>query len=376
MGERVRLMLLATAVFCGTVACMIPYALMRVVAPYEGDGRALALLLTGALGLSAAVALSVAWHRQPRASVATWLKDAGLCGLPSGAATAILFLQPQPLLVPAIFPILVLAGRRRGLSGAIAANAGFALVAAVLTLRGQGPIAGTIGGTLPRWLYLQLDCLTALLVTLPLTRPPCRHQAADWVATDARGAVATLGHPASTARPFDLRALIGDLHRAYCVEAARRDLELTLDLPGTAALWVAGDAASLRQALAMLIDNALTFTPSGAILIHVRHQPIAEHRGRWRFEIVDSGIGIEPWRLSTLFARVIDPGAPGDGLTSLARCHDLVAAMGGTVGADSLHGCGAVFTVVLDLETIRAPAAPTGEDLPRQTLPPMAAARP
>ncbi|HTW95398.1 MAG TPA: HAMP domain-containing sensor histidine kinase [Tepidisphaeraceae bacterium] len=114
---------------------------------------------------------------------------------------------------------------------------------------------------------------------------------------------------------------------------------------------VNGDAIRLQQVFWNLIRNAVKFTPSGGrVEIHTEN---ARHGVLVR--ISDTGIGIEPSRLTRIFeafeqgAKDIPTRFGGLGL-GLAICDALTRAHAGTVTAASEgRGRGAVFTVWLPL---------------------------
>ena len=140
-------------------------------------------------------------------------------------------------------------------------------------------------------------------------------------------------------------------------------LRLTAALP-EAPVWADADPVRVSQIVANLLVNAEKFTVRGGSVTVVLHQD--ETNGESVIEISDTGIGLDPERIETLFqpftqARPYAPrGQPGLGLglplaRGLARLHggDLTASSGGP-------GQGAAFT-------LRLPSASEGpqvEDAP------------
>jgi signal transduction histidine kinase len=71
---------------------------------------------------------------------------------------------------------------------------------------------------------------------------------------------------------------------------------------------ILGDSMRIRQIVANLVANAIKFTPTGGVHIHLGLDGEApgdaagSHRGmRVRIQIADSGVGIDPARLPFLF---------------------------------------------------------------------------
>ncbi len=96
------------------------------------------------------------------------------------------------------------------------------------------------------------------------------------------------------------------------------------------------DPGRIRQVLANLLGNALRHTPvGGSVTVTVRATG-----DRVVVEVRDTGSGIPPELLPTVFDRFAkEPGSPGSGL-GLAIARDLVEAHGGRISAESPPGKG------------------------------------
>ena len=99
------------------------------------------------------------------------------------------------------------------------------------------------------------------------------------------------------------------------------------------------------------------FTHQGEILVRVALDgPIAGSMARLRFEVVDTGIGMDAEQIKSLFSPFIQGDASttrrygGSGL-GLAIVRSIVEAHGGTVEASNREQGGACFTVRLPLES-------------------------
>jgi PAS domain S-box-containing protein len=131
-------------------------------------------------------------------------------------------------------------------------------------------------------------------------------------------------------------------------EAQKRGVDLGADI-AEALPPVDGDARRLQQVLGNLLSNALKFTPAGGS-VRVR---CAREGGYVVLEVRDSGIGIEPEFLPSVFERFRQADARttrrhgGLGL-GLAIARHLVECHGGSITAASDgRGAGATFTVRL-----------------------------
>jgi PAS domain S-box-containing protein len=125
-----------------------------------------------------------------------------------------------------------------------------------------------------------------------------------------------------------------------------------------------GDAVRLRQVLINLLDNAVRFTESGAIVVRAKLMESARDDSRLlvRFEVEDTGIGIVKETQSELFAEFMQIKTPGSkdvggsGL-GLAICRRLVELFSGEIGVESDGHSGSTFwfTARLDAASSRKP---------------------
>ncbi len=156
--------------------------------------------------------------------------------------------------------------------------------------------------------------------------------------------------------PFSLDEVVEDAVSALSAKAGVKKLELLVDLDSAAPLHVLGDPGRLRQILSNLVGNAIKFTEKGEILVRVR-----QAGERTRFEVSDTGIGIEQSSITKLFA----PFSQADtsttrkfGGTGLGLCisRQLAELMGGEMGVESEAGKGSTFWFTIDLRPAEHPA--------------------
>ncbi len=132
---------------------------------------------------------------------------------------------------------------------------------------------------------------------------------------------------------------------------------------------VLGDSYRLRRALNCLLDNAFKFTEGGSVELRLRASAVDEQSMRLRFEIEDTGIGIAPEAMKTLFRDFTQADASmtrrfsGSGLgLSLAR--RLCQLQEGKVECRSEPGRGSTFTITVKVGRLSSPerkAAPPKE---------------
>ena len=147
---------------------------------------------------------------------------------------------------------------------------------------------------------------------------------------------------------FGLALLIEDVMQLVCPAARAKGLACTTRLPPDLPARVVGDALRLRQVLTNLVANAIKFTDAGAVELAVRVLDRPDGAVRLRFEVIDTGPGVEPAQHATMFEAFTQADASttrrhgGSGL-GLAIVKQLVQLLGGAVGVESRSGAGATF---------------------------------
>ena len=146
--------------------------------------------------------------------------------------------------------------------------------------------------------------------------------------------------------PFDLSVVLSESVERFGLRIADRGVDLGVQTAGK--LPVRGDPKRTGQILAVLLDNAVRFTPSGG-RITVDGQ---SHDGWAEVSVRDTGPGVAPEHLPRIFdrfyraedARTRKSGGTGLGL-AIAR--DLAHAQKGNLYAENVKGGGTVFRFVL-----------------------------
>jgi PAS domain S-box-containing protein len=159
--------------------------------------------------------------------------------------------------------------------------------------------------------------------------------------------------------PFDLPAAIERVTASLKPLAEKKGLTLNATV-STSLSQMVSDRRRLEQILLNLLNNAIKFTDHGRVALTAelvadyRPSPAAAPQPAVRLRVTDTGIGIKPADLASLFQpfRQIDAGLArqheGTGL-GLAICRRLVTLMGGEISAASQWLQGSEFTVTLPL---------------------------
>ena len=156
-------------------------------------------------------------------------------------------------------------------------------------------------------------------------------------------------------RPFDVRDCVEEAI-ALCMPDHNRSINLRAIVDPAVPEWVTADVARVRQILVNLIGNAVKFTESGSVEVHVGVEQASNASKpediRLKFAVTDTGIGIPREKLGSLFKPFSQVDASstrqygGTGL-GLAICKSLVSLMGGEIWAESREGNGSTFTFTL-----------------------------
>ena len=154
----------------------------------------------------------------------------------------------------------------------------------------------------------------------------------------------------------------------FAGQAQSKGLDLTVfidrDVPHTAM----GDSGRLKQILLNLIGNAVKFTKNGEVAVRVTVVNSADASVRLRFEVRDTGIGIDPVMRDKLFEPFtqaetsISRRFGGTGL-GLSISQHLVALMGGKIALESSLGHGTRISFELELTPGLSGTQADGHDL-------------
>lgn len=154
----------------------------------------------------------------------------------------------------------------------------------------------------------------------------------------------------------DLIELLNKIHMSYQPKADEKGLKLMLDFADDVPEMIKGDPVRLYQIFNNLVGNAVKFTEQGEIYIRIRQNSLGdESKENLVFEITDTGIGIAPDRIKTIFDRFTQGSSDttrkygGSGL-GLAITKNLVELQGGSIELDTDLGKGSIFRVYLNFD--------------------------
>ncbi|MCS7066595.1 MAG: ATP-binding protein [Fimbriimonadales bacterium] len=174
--------------------------------------------------------------------------------------------------------------------------------------------------------------------------------------------------------PVVLSELVTGTVRLFQARAESKGLRLTVQIAPETPPVVLGDPVRLRQILANFISNAIKFTEQGEVAVRIH--PL---ESEIRFAVQDTGIGIPPDRIASIF----EPFTQADSSTTrkyggtglgLTICKRLAELMGGRIGVESVLGRGSTFYVDLPLPPAETPPLDAPESI--SALPDIPAGKP
>lgn len=147
---------------------------------------------------------------------------------------------------------------------------------------------------------------------------------------------------------FDLEVTLDSFTDIMAVKAFEKGVEFACLIKDNVPVNLMGDPGRLRQILVNLVGNAVKFVNKGEVFIRVSLTQENTDEAELLFEVMDSGIGIPSDKLGSLFDSFAQVDASttrkygGTGL-GLAISKQLVALLGGKIGAESEIGKGSRF---------------------------------
>lgn len=150
-------------------------------------------------------------------------------------------------------------------------------------------------------------------------------------------------------RDFDLMEVVDNALLNVYEQMGEHHAELSVQVDVQVHRWLNGDPIRLRQVLQNLLHNAMKFTRSGDVLLHVSREKDEANGTSVRFTVIDTGVGMDAKQLKEVFEPyVVQPrGKPVSRGLGLPLCKRLVELLGGSISAQSATGTGSQFSFVL-----------------------------
>ncbi len=181
------------------------------------------------------------------------------------------------------------------------------------------------------------------------------------------------GHLEIDIQSFSLNEMIAHTERLWRTHADAKGLALTVDIALDIPTVLEGDVNRIKQVLFNLLSNAIKYTDHGSVTVKALSKGLKEGSHIVRFEVQDTGIGLDCDDQEVLFQRFIQPNpsigeAEGGAGLGIAISRNLVEMMGGEIGVDSEVDTGSTFYFELPFgvpgEADKAPATSKAKEEP------------
>ena len=151
---------------------------------------------------------------------------------------------------------------------------------------------------------------------------------------------------------FDVVELLDNLVKTFLLKTSQKRIFFEINIDENLPHQLIGDPYRLNQILVNLINNAIKFTEKGGITFNVDILSIEENSILITFKICDTGIGIAPSKIETIFESFTQEsniitrkyGGTGLGLTISKR---LIELQHGKIKVESELGVGSKFIIDL-----------------------------
>ena len=154
---------------------------------------------------------------------------------------------------------------------------------------------------------------------------------------------------------FSIREVVQSVRDMLMLKVEEKKVELRISVDDNIPRRLKGDPTRLNQVLVNLAGNSVKFTEKGYVEVTVLLQKKEDNRLWLKFDVTDTGIGIAPEFVDTIFDSFTQAGADttrkfgGTGL-GLTICKQLVTLMGGEISVHSELGKGTTFTSIIPFE--------------------------
>ena len=151
---------------------------------------------------------------------------------------------------------------------------------------------------------------------------------------------------------YSVSSLINDVISIIRMRVLDSQIRFVVNIDSNIPATLLGDEARIRQSILNILNNAVKYTEKGYVILNIHGNFIDDSTINFIIEVKDSGRGIKEEDIERLFADFSqfdtekNKGIEGVGL-GLAITHNIVTAMGGDIGVQSVYGEGSTFTITI-----------------------------
>ena len=146
---------------------------------------------------------------------------------------------------------------------------------------------------------------------------------------------------------YNIKLLLRRLVTLYNDKCKEKNLTFRSNIDSTLPEYLYGDSLGLKNVLTSILDNSVKYTSNGYVELNVS-TIIKNNIVRLIVTVEDSGIGITPDKLDTIFYKNREEIDGSNIKSNLYTAKKLITLMGGTIIASSNYNEGTTMKIVLD----------------------------
>ena len=150
---------------------------------------------------------------------------------------------------------------------------------------------------------------------------------------------------------YNIKLLLKKIVTLYSDECSKKGLTFRSNIASDLPEYLYGDNLGLKNVLTSILDNSIKYTKEGYIELNV-NTIIKNNIARLIITIEDSGIGISPDEMDSIFYKRKEEIDGNDIKNNLFTARKLITLMGGTIIPSSNYGNGTTMKIVLDQKIV------------------------
>ena len=150
---------------------------------------------------------------------------------------------------------------------------------------------------------------------------------------------------------YNIKLLLKKIVTLYSDECSKKGLTFRSDIASDLPEYLYGDNLGLKNVLTNILDNSIKYTKEGYIELNV-NTIIKNNIARLIITIEDSGVGISPDEMDSIFYKRKEEIDGSNMKSNLFTARKLITLMGGTIIPSSNYGNGTTMKIVLDQKIV------------------------
>lgn len=146
---------------------------------------------------------------------------------------------------------------------------------------------------------------------------------------------------------YNIKLLLKRLVTLYNDKCKEKNLTFRSSIDSTLPEYLYGDSLGLKNVLTSILDNSVKYTESGYVELNVS-TIIKNNIARLIITVEDSGCGISPNKLETIFYKNKEEIVDNNIKSNLYTAKKLITLMGGTIIPSSNYSEGTIMKIILD----------------------------